>query len=224
MIKLCVSNKPVAPADILKSNFFEGIQLEKIDKSNINNLSHSQDSLFETSTYFFVEDSLLTKADLSLIVEKELNIIGTISKNTQTSAAEIIHSNKIEVINIESEMSSETTPWALVQSILDKKQEANKKDLLYFSSDENNFRFLLNLLEKDLFRFLILNTLSEEKVSKLIDEKIDFKYEVARRRLDNFDEDQIARLIEIMWKIESVNTKEYDIENSKRALIALSYV
>ena len=83
---------------------------------------------------------------------------------------------------------------------------------------------MLNLLEKDLFRLLILNTLSEEKVSKLIDEKIDFKYEVARRRLDNFDEDQIARLIEIMWKIESVNTKEYDIENSKRALIALSYV
>ena len=68
MIKLCVSNLPLVSADILKSNFFEGIQLEKIDKSNINNLSHSQDSLFETSTYFFVEDSLLTKTDLSLIV------------------------------------------------------------------------------------------------------------------------------------------------------------
>ena len=73
MIKLCVSNTPVASGDILKSNIAEGIQLEHLEKSNIKNLSHSQDSLFETSPYFLVEDSLLTKADLTLIVEKELN-------------------------------------------------------------------------------------------------------------------------------------------------------
>ena len=224
MIKLCVSNTPVVSGDILKSNIAEGIQLEHLEKSNIKNLSHSQDSLFETSPYFLVEDSLLTKADITLIVEKELNIIGTISKNTQSSAAEIIDSNKIEIISFETETSSERTPWGIVQSILDKKQKMNEKDLLHFSSDQNNFRFLLNLIEKDLFRLLILNTESPEKLAKLMDEKTDFKYEVAQRRLNNFDEDQIVRFIEIIWKIESVNTKEYDIENSKRALIALSYV
>lgn len=224
MIKLCVSNTPVVSGDILKSNIAEGIQLEHLEKSNIKNLSHSQDSLFETSPYFLVEDSLLTKADLTLIVEKELNIIGTISKNTQSSAAEIIDSNKIEIISFETETSSERTPWGIVQSILDKKQKMNEKDLLHFSSDQNNFRFLLNLIEKDLFRLLILNTESGEKLSKLMDEKIDFKYEVAQRRLNNLDEEQIVRLIQIIWKIESLNTKEYDIENSKRALIALSYV
>ena len=224
MIKLCVSNTPVVSGDILKSNISEGIQLEHLEKSNIKNLSHSQDSLFETSPYFLIEDSLLTKGDLTLIVEKELNIIGTISKNTQSSAAEIIDSNEIEIFSFESETSSERTPWGIVQSILDKKQKVNEKDLLHFSSDQNNFRFLLNLIEKDLFRLLILNTESPEKLSKLMDEKIDFKYEVAQRRLNNFDEEQIVRFIEIIWKIESVNTKEYDIENSKRALIALSYV
>ena len=224
MIKLCVSNTPVVSGDILKSNISEGIQLEHLEKSNIKNLSHSQDSLFETSPYFLIEDSLLTKADLTLIVEKELNIIGTISKNTQSSAAEIIDSNEIEIISFESETSSERTPWGIVQSILDKKQKVNEKDLLHFSSDQNNFRFLLNLIEKDLFRLLILNTESPEKLSKLMDEKIDFKYEVAQRRLNNFDEEQIVRFIEIIWKIESVNTKEFDMENSKRALIALSYV
>ena len=224
MIKLCVSNTPVVSGDILKSNISEGIQLEHLEKSNIKNLSHSQDSLFETSPYFLIEDSLLTKGDLTLIVEKELNIIGTISKNTQSSAAEIIDSNEIEIFSFESETSSERTPWGIVQSILDKKKKVNEKDLLHFSSDQNNFRFLLNLIEKDLFRLLILNTESGEKLSKLMDEKIDFKYEVAQRRLNNFDEEQIVRFIEIIWKIESVNTKEYDIENSKRALIALSYV
>ena len=224
MIKLCVSNTPVVSGDILKSNISEGIQLEHLEKSNIKNLSHSQDSLFETSPYFLIEDSLLTKADLTLIVEKELNIIGTISKNTQSSAAEIIDSNEIEIFSFESETSSERTPWGIVQSILDKKQKVNEKDLLHFSSDQNNFRFLLNLIEKDLFRLLILNTESPEKLSKLMDEKIDFKYEVAQRRLNNFDEEQIVRFIEIIWKIESVNTKEFDMENSKRALIALSYV
>ena len=45
----------------------------------------------------------------------------------------------------------------------------NEKDLLHFSSDQNNFRFLLNLIEKDLFRLLILNTESGEKLSKLMD-------------------------------------------------------
>ena len=101
MIKLCVSNTPVVSGDILKSNISEGIQLEHLEKSNIKNLSHSQDSLFETSPYFLIEDSLLTKADLTLIVEKELNIIGTISKNTQSSAAEIIDSNEIEIISLD---------------------------------------------------------------------------------------------------------------------------
>jgi len=224
MIKLCVSNTPVVSGDILRSNISEGIQLEQLEKSNIKTLSHSQDSLFETSPYFLIEDSLLTKSDLNLIVEKELNVIGTISKNTQSSAAEIIDSNKIEIISFESETNSERTPWGIVQSILDKKQKVNEKDLLHFSSDQNNFRFLLNLIEKDLFRLLILNTESGEKLSKLMDEKIDFKYEVAQRRLNNLDEEQIVRLIQIIWKIESLNTKEYDIENSKRALIALSYV
>ena len=80
MIKLCVSNTPVVSGDILKSNISEGIQLEHLEKSNIKNLSHSQDSLFETPPYFLIEDSLLTKADLTLIVEK-MYFIGQFLRN-----------------------------------------------------------------------------------------------------------------------------------------------
>ena len=93
MIKLCVSNTPVVSGDILRSNISEGIQLEQLEKSNIKTLSHSQDSLFETSPYFLIEDSLLTKSDLNLIVAKELNVIGTISKNTQSSAAAVSYTH-----------------------------------------------------------------------------------------------------------------------------------
>lgn len=224
MIKLFVASTPVEASQAILSSFSTSISIEKIDKHSIKSLSHSQDSLFDEPTYFFIEDALLTKPEVVSIVEKELNIIGTISKNTQSSAAEVIHTNEIEIINVQPDNRAEPTPWKLVQSMLDNTHKINEDDLIYFSSNINNFRFFLNLLEKDLLRLMMVGIESPENVAELMNEKVDFKYDVAKRRLDAIDEKKLSRFIEILWKIESINTKEFDEESSKRAMISLGYI
>ena len=150
-------------------------------------------------------------------------ILGTITKNTSVSSSELIYDNDIEILTID-DISTETTPWNLVKCIFDKTQKFNEDDLIYFSSNENNFRFLMNLLEKDCLRFLMLQIESPDKLSKLMGEKVDFKYDVAKRRLESFDNEKASQFIELMWKIDSINSRDFEPESSKRALISLTYL
>ena len=57
-----------------------------------------------------------------------------------------------------------------------------------------------------------------------MNEKVDFRYDVAKNRLSKIDEKIATKIIELMWKIDNVNSREYDSESSKRALISLSYL
>ena len=85
----------------------------------------------------------------------KLKFIGTINKNTLSSIPELIHENKIKVIKIEDEK-EDYSPWDLVQAILDKTKKMDEKSLLHFSKTDNDFRFFMNVLEKDIFRFYLL--------------------------------------------------------------------
>ena len=223
MIKLLVSNKPLSLVDFQQLDMVLDFKIEKIEKENIQILINKQDSLFENPVCYLIENSLLTKNDLDFIVQNEASVIGTISKNTHASAADMLQGKNIEVLNVEN-TKSEITPWNIVQSILDKSKKINENDLIYFSADDSNFRFLMNLLEKDYFRFLLLKQETPEALSKMMNEKVDFRYDVAKNRLDKIDEKIATKLIELMWKIDNVNSREYDSESSKRALISLSYL
>ena len=223
MIKLIISNKPAALIDFRDLDISLDFDIQKIQKDQIKILTNNQDSLFGNSMRYFIEGSLLTKKDLTFIIENEIHILGTITKNTYSSSSELIYDNDIEVITVD-DISTEITPWNLVQSIFEKSQKFNGNDLIYFSSNENNFRFLMNLLEKDYLRLLMLEIETPENLAKLMEEKVDFRYDVAKRRLGTFDEERAAKFVQLMWKIDNINSREFDPENSKRALISLTYL
>ena len=223
MIKLIISNKPAALIDFRDLGILLDSNIQKIDKKQMKILGNSQDSLFGDTIYYIIEDLILNKSDLIFLIENKINILGTITKNTSVSSSELIYDNDIEILTID-DISTETTPWNLVKCIFDKTQKFNEDDLIYFSSNENNFRFLMNLLEKDCLRFLMLQIESPDKLSKLMGEKVDFKYDVAKRRLESFDNEKASQFIELMWKIDSINSRDFEPESSKRALISLTYL
>ncbi len=223
MIKLLVSSKPLSLIDFKESGMLLDFQVEKIDKEKIQSLVNKQDSLFGNPICYLFEDSLLTKRDLDFIVLNEINVMGTISKNTHSTAVKTLQGNDVEIINVDND-ENEITPWNIVQSILDKTKKINENDLIYFSATDNNFRFLMNLLEKDYFRFLMLKIETPKELSKAMNEKVDYRYDVAKKRMDRFDEETAVKFMELLWKIDNVNSREYDPESSKRALISLSYL
>jgi hypothetical protein len=63
-----------------------------------------------------------------------------------------------------------------------------------------------------------------KELSKLMNEKVDYRYDVAKKRMDRIDEPTATKLIELLWKIDNVNSRKFDPESSKRALISLSYI
>jgi len=223
MIKLIISDKPIALIGFRDLGIPLDGEIKKIDRKQTKILTNSQASLFGNSICYIIEDSLLKKKDLIFLTENKINILGTITKNTSVSSSELIYDNDIELLTI-ADLSKETTPWNLVNSIFDKSRKFNEEDLIYFSSNENNFRFLMNLLEKDLLRFLMLEIQNPDKLSKLMGEKVDFKYDVAKRRLGAFDEEKASKLVKLMWKIDDINSRDFEPDNSKRALISLTYL
>jgi len=132
MIKLLVSSKPLSLIDFKESGMLLDFQVEKIDKEKIQSLVNKQDSLFGNPICYLFEDSLLTKRDLDFIVLNEINVMGTISKNTHSTAVKTLQGNDVEIINVDND-ENEITPWNIVQSILDKtkkiKELVDKKNL-----------------------------------------------------------------------------------------------
>ena len=223
MIKLIISRKPAALSDFRDLGILLDFDIRNVQKDQVKILTNNQEMLFGNPISYFIDGSLLTKNDLTFIINNGINILGTITKNTLSSSSELIHDNDIDIFTVD-DTSTEHTPWNLVQTIFSKSLKFNENDLIYFSSNENNFRFLMNLLEKDYLRFLMLQIKTPDKLSKLMAEKVDFRYEVAKRRLGAFDEERASKFAEIMWKIDNVNSREFDPDSTKRALIALSYL
>ena len=222
MSALAISSKPVSISEfkIITDKY---LTVKEISKEEIETLTSSQESLFEEEVCYFISNSLLNKSDLDELVKMKLKFIGTINKNTLSSIPELIHENKIKVIKIEDEK-EDYSPWDLVQAILDKTKKMDEKSLLHFSKTDNDFRFFMNVLEKDIFRFLLLKVKDQKEVAEIFNEKVDFKYKIALKRISIIDDKTVIKLIDLLWRVDSINSKQFDEETSKRALISLSYI
>ena len=74
-------------------------------------------------------------------------------------------------------------PWDLSNIIFNKKQSLSNEVISKFCGDENLFRQFISYLNKELLRINLLNDNDVEKISQLLDEKIDFKYELAEKKI-----------------------------------------
>jgi hypothetical protein len=113
-------------------------------------------------------------------------------------------------------------PWDLSNIIFNKKQSLSNEVISKFCSDENLFRQFISYLNKELLRINLLNDNDVEKISQLLDEKIDFKYELAERRLSNISTANLEKSFNQLKKIEMLMNKSgFNQENNKRFVVGV---
>ena len=83
MIKLIISSKPAALSDFRNLEILLDFDIQNVQKDQIKILTNNQEMLFGNPISYFIEDSLLTKNDLTFIIKNGIHILGTITKNTR---------------------------------------------------------------------------------------------------------------------------------------------
>ena len=148
------------------------------------------------------------------------NCIFQVKKNSLSKFSEV--SKDIEVIEGSIKNNDKFLPWDLSNIIFNKKQSLSNEVISKFCSDENLFRQFISYLNKELLRINLLNDNDVEKISQLLDEKIDFKYELAERRLSNISTANLEKSFNQLMKIEMLlNKSGFNQENNKRFVVGV---
>ena len=207
------------------------------NKQEFINLSSITDSVEFISFEEFISDttlSLFSNTQLKFIFDKFVNYsellkrnhdfssnyIFQIKKNSLTNFSEV--STHVEVIQGSKPVKDKYLPWDLSNLIFNQKNSLNQKIVAEFCLNENLFRQFLAYLNKELMRVNLLQAYDQKKVSILLNENIDFKYELALRRLENINKKNLDKSFEQINKIEKLISKSgFNQENGKRFIVGM---
>ena len=219
MTKLLITEKLITnKQDFIK---FSNIQdtVEFVRYSDFS--SNTTVSLFEENNIKFIYDQFVNFRELSNSNYKfSSNCIFQIKKNSLSKFSEV--SKDIEVIEGLIKDKDKFLPWDLSNIIFNKKQSLSDEVITKFCGDETLFRQFISYLNKELLRINLLNDNDVEKISQLLDEKIDFKYELAERRLSNISTANLEKSFNQLMKIEMLlNKSGFNQENNKRFVVGV---
>ena len=219
MTKLLITEKLITnKQDFIK---FSNIQdtVEFVRYSDFS--SNTTESLFEENNIKFIYDQFVNFRELSNSNYKfSSNCIFQIKKNSLSKFSEV--SKDIEVIEGLIKDKDKFLPWDLSNIIFNKKQSLSNEVITKFCGDETLFRQFISYLNKELLRINLLNDNDVEKISQLLDEKIDFKYELAEKRLNMISTVNLEKSFHQLKKIELlINKSGFNQENNKRFVVGV---
>ena len=186
MTKLLITENLIThKQDFIKlSNISEGIEFITFEEF----LSTTTLSLFEDYSKKFVFDKFVNFRDLSKSdYDFSLDYIFQIKKSSLSKFSEV--SSHIEIIESLKKGKDKFFPWDLSNIIFNQKDSLSNEIIYEFCENEYVFQQFLSYLNKELLRINLLFDNEEESVALLLDEKTDFKYELANRRLNNISRD-----------------------------------
>lgn len=219
MTKLLVTEKLISnKQDFIKfSNISESVEFVKFDEFS----SSDTLSLFEDSKIKFVYDKFVNFKDLtSTSYNFSLDYIFQIKKNSLTNFSEV--SQEIEVIQSSKATQGEYFPWDLSNIIFNQKESLTSKIISEFCQNETLFRQFVGYLNKELLRISLLSDNKEKDVALLFQEKIDYKYELANKRLLNISLDNLNKSFKHLNKIETLSIESgFNNENNKRFVVGI---
>jgi hypothetical protein len=219
MTKLLITENLITnKQDFIKlSNISEGVEFITFDEF----LSTTTLSLFEDSSKKFVFDKFVNFRDLSKSdYDFSLDYIFQIKKSSLSKFSEV--SSNIEIIESLKKGKDKFFPWDLSNIIFNQKESLSNEIIYEFCQNEYLFQQFLSYLNKELLRINLLFDNEEESVSLLLDEKTDFKYELANRRLSNISRDNLNQSFHQLNKIERlINESEFNHENNKRFVVGI---
>ena len=193
------------------------LQYKKISKDSLN--LNEQSSLFEDPLYKFVYDSFFTYKNLQ---DNQYNFsLRYIFQIKKSNLQKFQNIENLTVVH-NSYIVKEKYPWDLSNIIFNKNKNLDSDLLFYFSNKENNFRNFFNFFTKEVFRLKLLLNVNADEVSKILNEKKDYKYEKADGLLKKLSANNLDEAINLVYKLEEKMLKaSYNQENSKRFIIAV---
>ena len=200
-------------------------QLDKFDinleKISINEVPNQAQSLFETNKYKFVFDEFVTLTSFNkLNINLEDNFIFQIKKSNLAKFTSL--KSNIDVLYLETEKKENIFPWDLTNIIYSSRKSIDLKLLNSFTLNERDFRNFISYFIKELIRLKMLFEYDPKEVSKILNEKNDYKYQDATKKINNLDDKKINKAIHSTHKIENIiNQYGYEVENAKRYLVSI---
>ncbi|MFL2659254.1 MAG: hypothetical protein ACJ0GT_02440 [Candidatus Actinomarina sp.] len=193
------------------------LQYKKISKDSLN--LNEQSLLFEDPIYKFVYDGFFTYKNLQ---DDQYNFsLRYIFQIKKSNLQKFQNIENLTVVH-NSYIVKEKYPWDLSNIIFNKNKNLDSDLLFYFSNKENNFRSFFNFFTKEVFRLKLLLNLNADQVSKILNEKKDYKYEKADGLLKKLSANNLDEAINLVYKLEEKMLKaSYNQENSKRFIIAV---
>jgi hypothetical protein len=194
------------------------INLEKI---SIKEVPNQAQSLFENDKYKFVFDEFVTLTSFKkLNINLEDNFIFQIKKSNLPKFTSL--KSNIDVLHLEIEKKENFFPWDLTNIIYSSRKSIDLKLLNSFTLNEKDFRNFISYFIKELIRLKMLIEYDSKDVSEILNEKNDYKYQDATKKINNLDEKKINNAIQITHKIENIiNRYGYEVENAKRYLVSI---
>ena len=197
-----------------------GISGNSYTKISSSDLNDHRTSLFETENLKFVYDEFFQLTDENkLNLNQYENFIFQIKKSNLNKYKDL--SQEIEVLYSNSKKKT-VNPWDLTSTIYNSKKNYELKVLQYFTSDENEFKTFLSYLTKELVRIKLLYLFDTQYVSKILNEKIDFKYKDSTTKKNRINENQIDKSFNLISKIENnFVSNSFESTVAKRFLVAI---
>ena len=194
------------------------INLEKI---SIKEVPNQAQSLFENDKYKFVFDEFVTLTSFKkLNINLEDNFIFQIKKSNLSKFTSL--KSNIDVLHLELEKKENFFPWDLTNIIFSSRKSIDLKLLNSFTLNEKVFRNFLSYFIKELIRLKMLIEYDSKEVSEILNEKKDYKYQDATKKINNLDDKTINKAIQSTHKIENIiNKYGYEVENAKRYLVSI---
>jgi|TARA_B100001093_G_scaffold286254_1_gene273432 hypothetical protein len=214
-MKLLVTDNLVS--DLNQLDKFD-INLEKI---SIKEVPNQAQSLFENDKYKFVFDEFVTLTSFKkLNINLEDNFIFQIKKSNLPKFTSL--KSNIDVLHLEIEKKENFFPWDLTNIIYSSRKSIDLKLLNSFTLKEKDFRNFISYFIKELIRLKMLIEYDSKDVSEILNEKNDYKYQDATKKINNLDEKKINNAIQSTHKIENIiNKYGYEVENAKRYLVSI---
>ena len=128
----------------------------------------------------------------------------------------------IDVLHLDIDKKENIYPWDLTNIIYNSRKSIDVKLLNSFTFNERDFRNFISYFIKELIRLKMLIEFDPKEVAETLNEKNDYKYQDATKKINNLDSRKINKAIQNTHKIEKIiNQYGYEVENAKRYLVSI---
>ena len=200
-------------------------QLDKfnisLEKVSIKEIPNQAQSLFENDKFKFVFDEFITLTSFNkLNINLDDNYIFQIKKSNLSKFTSL--GSSVDILYLDIQKKVNFFPWDLTNILYSSRKSMDLKLLDSFTQSERDFRNFLSYFTKELVRLKMLTEIKPKEVAEILNEKNDYKYQDASKKIKSIDKNKIDKAIRYTHKIEkSINKFGYEIENAKRYLVSI---